>query len=170
MKTPFVVWLFGLPSAGKTTLAWAIWERLAAEGHPSLRIDGDELRSGLCCGLGFSDADRSENLRRAAEVAALSARSGVSSVVAMISPLAVQRAVIAEIPDGQRLIWAWVDCPVEECRRRDVKGLYRRQQEGAVSGLTGVDGAFDEPAPDVLRIPTGEMPVEEAVDTVWRAL
>lgn len=170
MNTPFVVWILGLPSAGKSTLARELRRRLTESGKPCLLLDGDELRGGLCRGLGFSAEDRSENLRRAAEVAALSGRCGVSAVAAMITPLRSQRILVAEILAGLPVFWVWADCPLEECRRRDVKGLYQQQQIGQLSGLTGADAAFEAPEPRVLRISTSTETLAESVDRIWKAL
>ncbi len=169
-EKPFIVWILGLPSAGKSTLARELRQRLTESGKPSLLLDGDELRGGLCRGLGFSAEDRSENLRRAAEMAALSARCGVSAVAAMITPLRSQRALISEILAGFPVLWVWADCPLEECRRRDVKGLYRRQHTGHLTGLTGADAAFEPPGPEMLRIETHREPVANSLERLWQAL
>jgi adenylyl-sulfate kinase len=164
---PFIVWIFGLPSAGKTTLAQCVWTRLDGANEPTILLDGDELRRGLCDGLGFSEGDRRENLRRAAEVAALAARSGVSSVVAMITPMNSQRAMIQEILSDFSLRWIWADCPLNECIRRDVKGLYQQHIKGQCSNLTGVDAPFDAADSGVLRIDTSRLTIEEAVEQIW---
>jgi adenylylsulfate kinase len=170
MNPPVIVWIMGVPSAGKSTLAGELRRRLLNSRRSCLLLDGDELRGGLCRGLGFSIEDRTENLRRAAEVAALSARCGVSSVAAMITPLRSQRVLIAEILAGFPMLWVWADCPVAECRRRDVKCLYRRQQAGDLVGLTGADLEFEQPDPDVLRISTHTEPVEICVDKIIQTL
>jgi adenylylsulfate kinase len=167
---PKLIWIFGLPSVGNSTLAsgWAI--SLRGQGRPCLVLDGDEWRGGLCRGLGFSEDERSENLRRAAEVALLAVRSGISVVVAMITPLASQRAMIAAILHDVPLHWVWADCPAATCRSRDVKGLYRRQQAGDLTGLTGADGAFEIPGPEALRLDTGSLTVTESVEVLWQQL
>lgn len=165
-----VIWIFELPSAGKSTVAAALATRLRSKRYPCLVLDGDELRCGLCRGLGFTEADRSENLRRAAEVALLAARSGIAAVVAMITPLASQRAMIAEMLHDVPLHWVWADSPVETSRSRDVKGLYHRQQVGELTGLTGADGVFEPPGPEILRLDTGSLTVAECVDVLWQQL
>jgi adenylylsulfate kinase len=165
-----VIWIFGLPSAGKSTLASGLAMCLRGQGRPCLVLDGDELRGGLCRGLGFSEDERSENLRRAAEVALLAARSRIAAVVAMSTPLASQRAMIAEILRDVPLQWVWADCPAATCRSRDVKGLYHRQQVGELTGLTGADGVFEPPGPEILRLDTGSLTVAECVDVLWQQL
>ena len=165
-----MTWIFGLPCAGKSSAAAALAKRLRSTGRPSLLLDGDVLRGGLCRGLGFTEADRSENLRRAAELALLAVRSGISVVVAMITPLASQRALIGGILHEIPLHWVWADCPAEICRRRDVKGLYRKQQAGELTDLTGADGVFEVPGPEALRLDTGSMSVAESVDRLWSDL
>ena len=170
LSFPAVQWIIGLPSAGKSTLATALRRRVTQAGLPSLLLDGDDLRGGLCRGLGFSDVDRTESLRRAAEVAALAARAGIGTVAAMITPLRSQREMIAEVLAGHRLLWVWADCPMDECRRRDVKGLYRRQWEGAVTNLTGADGVFEAPGPEALRLDTAKSSVEQCVERIWTSM
>ncbi len=165
-----VIWIFGLPSAGKSTTAIGLRERLRSSGLPCLVLDGDALRGGLCRGLGFTEEERSENLRRAAEVALLAVRSGISVVAAMITPLASQRAMIGGILHEVPLRWVWADCPAETCRSRDVKGLYQRQQAGELTGLTGADGVFEVPGPEILRLDTGSLSVTESVDCLWNDL
>ena len=103
-------------------------------------------------------------------MAALAARSGIGTVAAMITPQETQRVMIRGILAGLPVLWVWADCPVEECLRRDVKGLYRRQQAGELRNLTGMDGVFEAPGFEVLRVDTSALSVEESVDAVWRAL
>ncbi len=114
-EKPFLIWIFGLPSAGKSTLAWELRRRLTESGRPCLLLDGDELRGGLCHGLGFSAEDRSENLRRAAEVAALSAHCGVSAVTAMNHPTTLSKDVNCGDSGGFPCAMG-VGGPLEECR------------------------------------------------------
>lgn len=165
-----VIWIFGLPSAGKSTLAAGLATRLRGTECSCVVLDGDVLRGGLCRGLGFTEEDRSENLRRAAEVALLAVRSDIWVLVAMITPLASQRAMIAEILRNVRLQWVWADCPANTCRSRDVKGLYQRQQAGELSGLTGADADFDAPGPEALRLDTNRFSVAESMETLWKDL
>jgi adenylylsulfate kinase len=158
-----VIWIFGLPSAGKSTLAAGLAACLRGQRRPCLVLDGDELRRGLCRELGFNEDERSENLRRAAEVALLAVRSEISVIVAMITPLAAQREMITDILRNVRLQWVWADCPAETCRSRDVKGLYQRQQVGELRGLTGADAGFEAPGTEVFRLDTIRLSVAESV-------
>jgi adenylylsulfate kinase len=158
-----VIWIFGLPSAGKSTLAAGLAKSLREQRRSCLVLDGDELRGGLCQGLGFTEADRSENLRRAAEVALLAARSEISVIVAMITPLAAHREMITKILRHVLLQWVWADCPAETCRSRDVKGLYQKQQAGELEGLTGADAGFEAPGTEVFRLDTLRLNVAESV-------
>lgn len=168
--SPKVIWIFGLPSAGKSTLATGLTACLPGKERSCLILDGDELRGGLCRGLGFTEEDRCENLRRAAEVALLAVRSEITVIVAMITPLAAQRSMIAEILRNVPLHWVWADSPVETCRCRDVKGLYHRQKVGELTGLTGADAVFEVPGPEALRLDTNRFSVAESVETLREEL
>lgn len=147
---PHVFWLFGLSGAGKTTLATALHRALPG----ALLLDGDRLRAGLCRGLGFSDADRTENLRRAAEVARLGVESGLVVIAAFITPLQEQREMVRTLIGAERLSLIFVDAPLAVCRERDVKGLYAGAQRGAVQGMTGVASVFEPGETVDLRLAT----------------
>lgn len=151
-----VFWLFGLSGAGKTTLGRALADLLRASGVPVLSLDGDRLRQGLCRGLGFSTADRTENLRRAAETARLATESGLCVVATFITPLESQRAMVRGIVGTQRLILIHVRAPLEICQQRDVKGLYAAARDGQLAQLTGVGDPFEAPADVDLIVDTGE--------------
>jgi len=142
-----VFWLFGLSGAGKTTLARQLAADLRTAGRPILEPDGDRLRAGLCRGLGFSEEDRAENLRRAAEAAQLGVDSGLVVVAAFITPLQANRALVRSIIRNGAVSFVFVDAPLEVCRQRDVKQLYAAAARGAVAKFTGVTAAF-EPAVD----------------------
>jgi adenylyl-sulfate kinase len=147
------VWLTGLPGAGKSTIAGALEAALIASGRPAYRLDGDNLRQGVCSGLGFSPADRHENVRRAAEIAHLFADSGTVAIVALVSPFASDRRLARELhqADGLDFLEVFVDTPVSECARRDPKHLYERAAAGQLTGLTGVDAPYEPPsAPEVV--------------------
>lgn len=144
------IWITGLPSAGKTTLAMAIESALVEAGRPVVCLDGDVMRSGLCADLGFSMPDRRENVRRVACVARLLADAAVISVCALVSPLREHRALARSLHEGVGFIEVFADTPLAECERRDSNGLYGRARRGMFDGLTGVDTPYERPlTPDV---------------------
>ncbi|HEU4402208.1 MAG TPA: adenylyl-sulfate kinase [Candidatus Polarisedimenticolia bacterium] len=146
------IWLTGLPSAGKSTIALKLKEMLEARGQSPVILDGDEVRERLSKGLGFSKADRDENVRRIAYVARLLTGTGAVVVVAAISPYRAGRdEARAEI---RRFAEIHVHCPLEECVRRDVKGLYRKAIGGALPHFTGVSDPYEAPLSPELRVET----------------
>ncbi len=155
---PHVFWLFGLSGVGKTTLTLALHRKLIG----SLRLDGDRLRVGLCKGLGFADADRTENLRRAAEVARLGVESGLVVVAAFITPRREQRAMVRRIVGANRCSLIFVDAPLAICRDRDVKGLYAGARHGVVRQMTGVASDFEPGDDPDLRLDTERETVEQS--------
>lgn len=147
-----VVWLTGLSGAGKTTLAVALERRLLQTSCPVTRLDGDDLRQGLCADLGYGRGDRSENVRRVAEVAVLMARAGLVCVVAVIAPYAADRARAKSLAAAHavKFLEVFVDAPIQVCEGRDPKGLYSLARSGKLSGLTGIADAYEPPeSPDV---------------------
>lgn len=139
------VWLFGLSGSGKTTLANALDRRLAAEGFTSFVLDGDNVRTGLNQGLGFSDSDRRENIRRVAEVSRLFVHAGIIVINAFITPRRELRELARGIIGGDDLLEVFVAASFETCAARDPKGLYARAATGAVPAFTGRDSAFEPP-------------------------
>src|SRR4051794_20574196 len=155
------VWFTGLPSSGKSTVAAAVEARLLAEGRAAYVLDGDNLRHGLNGNLGFSVEDRAENVRRTAEVAALMADAGVVALASLVSPRAVDRAEARDVHSraGLPFLEVWVSTPLEECERRDPKGLYARARAGEIPDFTGIGQPYEEPvAPDL------EIRFDEALD------
>jgi bifunctional enzyme CysN/CysC len=166
-----VVWMTGLPSSGKSTIAHALEQRLIAEGQPAYVLDGDNLRHGLNGDLGFSDEDRTENVRRTAHVARLLADAGVVAVVSLVSPFAADRANARELVEAEELPFheVWVSTPVEECERRDPKGLYKKARAGELPGFTGVDGPYEAPARPDLELGS-DVSVGDAVERLVESL
>lgn len=158
------VWLTGLPSAGKTTIALALAERLRAEGHRVEILDGDEIRTFLSAGLGFSPEDRDTNIQRIGFVAELLASNGVKVLAPVIAPYAASRAAVADrhAQQGTPYLEVHVATPVEVCSERDVKGLYAKQAAGEISGLTGVDDPYEAPTAPDLRIQAHAQPVADS--------
>ncbi|AXG80996.1 adenylyl-sulfate kinase [Streptomyces paludis] len=166
------VWLTGLPSAGKTTIAHALADRLRTEGHRVEILDGDEIREFLSAGLGFSRADRHTNVQRIGFVAGLLAAQGVKALVPVIAPYADSREAVRKRHGsaGTTYLEIHVATPVEVCSVRDVKGLYAKQAAGELSGLTGVDDPYEAPdAPD-LRIESHTQSVAESADALHALL
>jgi adenylylsulfate kinase len=158
------IWLTGLPSAGKTTIARALAERLAGEGRRVEVLDGDEIREFLSAGLGFSREDRHTNVQRIGFVAQLLASHGVSVLVPVIAPYADSREAVRKrhLAAGTPYVEVHVATPVEVCAERDVKGLYAKQAAGEISGLTGVDDPYEPPASPDLRIESHTQTVQES--------
>jgi adenylylsulfate kinase len=161
-----VVWLTGLSGSGKTTLANALERRLHADGFLTTLLDGDTLRQGLCTGLGFSDDERAENIRRAAEASKLLLQAGVVCVNAFITPKNSLRAIAREVL-GADLIEVYVECSFEECARRDVKGLYAKARSGGVANFTGQGSAFEPPSAPDLTIRTEQEPLEASLERLY---
>ncbi len=163
-----VIWLFGLSGAGKSTLANGLERALLADGFTTHLLDGDNLRSGLNRGLGFSDDDRAENLRRVAEVAKLFVEAGVVVVASFITPLARHRALVREIVGSADYLPVWVDASFETCARRDPKGLYAKAASGAVAQFTGRDSGFEVPEVDegAWTLRTEEQTPDESLRTL----
>lgn len=162
------VWLTGLPSAGKSTIAAALAGRLAPTGRPVEVLDGDEVRPHLSQGLGFSRADRSLNVRRIGWVAHLLARHGVLAVVPVIAPYADDRSAVRALHEERGAVYVevHVTTPVEVAGARDVKGLYARAQAGLLTGMTGVDDPYEVPDRPEVRIDTHDRTVEDSVDAL----
>jgi bifunctional enzyme CysN/CysC len=164
-QKPLVIWFTGLSGAGKSTIANALESRLVAQGRHTYLLDGDNVRKGLNSDLGFTDADRVENLRRLAETARLMADAGLIVLVCAISPFARERQAARETMAGIRFLEVFVDAPLEVCERRDPKGLYRRARAGDISNFTGIDSPFEKPTSE-MRVDTVKSSVEEISDVL----
>jgi adenylyl-sulfate kinase len=165
-----VVWLTGLPASGKTTIARAVEEVLFARGVQVYTLDGDILRGGLCRDLGFSPADRSENIRRAGTLAGMFADAGMVVLAAFVSPQASQRQTARWAASAAPFVEVFVDCPLAECERRDPKHLFRRARGGEIGTLTGLSAPYESPQHPEVHLRTDRMSVEESVGTIVRYL
>lgn len=172
MTTGATVWLTGLPSAGKTTIAYELARRLREDGHLVEVLDGDEIREFLTAGLGFSRADRYTNVQRIGYLADLLARNGVKALVPVIAPYADSREAVRKRHEvsGTAYVEVHVATPVDVCSVRDVKGLYAKQAAGEISGLTGVDDPYEEPVSPDLRIESQHQTVQESAATLHKLL
>jgi bifunctional enzyme CysN/CysC len=160
-----VIWLTGLPAAGKSTIAVAVERRLFEQGHHAYVLDGDNLRQGLCSDLGFSPADRSENIRRAGEVAALFANAGIITIASFISPYAADRAT-ARRAGGRDFHEIYVKADPAICEARDPKGHYRKARAGEIAGFTGISNDYEAPLEPQLVVDTGALSIDECVAAV----
>ena len=164
------IWFTGLSGAGKTTLARSLENALLASGQPCAILDGDALRLGLCKDLGFSSADRRENIRRAAELARLMNQAGLIAIVALISPLQEDRERARDIIGCDSLFEVHVATPLAVCEARDPKGLYQRARTGELANFTGISARYEVPAHPQLVFDTSTMKVEDCVDALMRSI
>jgi len=161
-----ILWFTGLSGAGKSTLANAVGYELHQRGLASYVLDGDNIRHGLNRGLGFGPDDRKENIRRIGEVAKLFVDAGVITLTAFISPYREDRELARSLVDEGEFIEVYVKCPLEECERRDVKGLYQKARNGEISQFTGISSPYEEPLSAELVIESNEQTIEESVQRV----
>lgn len=165
-----VVWMYGLSGSGKSTIANAAEKALHAQGHHVTMLDGDNLRSGLNAGLGFSDEDRNENIRRAAEVAKLLRHNGSIVLVSLITPQNIFRQQVRDILGNDQYVEVYVKASFEACQQRDVKGLYAKAQDGKVAHFSGKTSSFEEPDQADLVIETENQSVEQSLATLLQSI
>jgi len=165
-QRPAVLWFTGLSGAGKSTIANLVEQKLAARGRHTFLLDGDNVRHGLNRDLGFTEADRIENIRRVGEVARLMADAGLIVMTAFISPFRAERQMVRKmLPDGE-FIEVFVDTPLAEAEQRDAKGLYAKARAGELKNFTGIDSPYEAPEKPEIRIDTTAMSAEEAADLI----
>ena len=162
-----VVWLFGLSGAGKTTLASLLKEKLENEGFFTVSLDGDVLRAGINNDLSFTEDDRSENIRRAAEIARIMLQNDIITICSFITPLEKHRTLAAQIIGGHYLE-VFVDCPMSVCQARDVKGLYKKAQSSQIPNFTGISSGFEVPSKSNLIIYTSLESPMESMEKVYK--
>ncbi len=161
-----VVWFTGLSGAGKSTLAHALEERLYQMVCRTYVFDGDNVRHGLCNDLGFSDADRTENIRRIGEMSRLTVDAGVITLTAFISPIEKDRNWVRNLFASGDFIEVYCRCSLKVCEERDVKGLYKRARAGEVADFTGISSVYDEPKNPELIIDTNNLTIDESVSRI----
>ena len=164
------LWFTGLSGSGKSTVAVAMEEALAGKGIFCRIIDGDNVRCGLNAGLGFSPEDRKENIRRVAEVCKLFTQTGIVTLATFISPTRELRGMAKEIIGEDDFIEVYVSTPIEECERRDVKGLYAKARRGEIKEFTGVSAPFEAPLSPDIEIDTSALDIEESVEKIISAV
>jgi adenylylsulfate kinase len=161
-----ILWFTGLSGSGKSTLSHAVEEQLHKKGCSTFVLDGDNVRHGLCGDLGFSDADRVENIRRVGEVAKLMLEAGVITLTAFISPFKADRDTARKLmPDGD-FLEIYCRCPLEVCEQRDVKGMYKKARAGQIPFFTGIGSAYEAPEQPELIVNTDQLTLEESVQAV----
>lgn len=165
-----VLWFTGLSGAGKSTLAHAVEERLHQRQCRTFTLDGDNVRHGLCGDLGFSEADRQENIRRVGETAKLFLEAGIITLTAFISPFKEDRARVRSIlPHGQ-FLEIYCNCDLSICEQRDTKGLYQKARAGDIKNFTGIDSPYEAPEKPELNVNTGQSSLNDCVEQVMTML
>lgn len=161
-----VIWLTGLSGSGKSTLANALEKRLYEMGLHTYLLDGDNIRHGLNRDLGFSAEDRVENIRRIAEVAKLFVDAGLITITAFISPFVKERELARSRVEAGEFIEIYVKCALEECEKRDPKGLYEKARNGIIPNFTGISSPYEEPNHPELTVETDQISVDEGVEQI----
>ena len=169
-QRPFVIWLTGLSGSGKSTLANALERRLVEMGRHTILMDADNIRKGLNRDLGFSEADRVENIRRIGEVAKLMTDAGLIVITAFISPFRVDRDMVRTLLPAGTFLEVHLSTPLEVCEARDPKGLYRKVRQGEIPNFTGISSPYEEPLQPELRLNTGTLPVNECAEVIMELL
>jgi bifunctional enzyme CysN/CysC len=169
-QKPAILWLTGLSGAGKSTIANIVEKKLAAMGRHTFLLDGDNVRHGLNRDLGFTDADRVENIRRVAEVAKLMTDAGLIVITAFISPFRAERDMVRAMVPASEFFEVYIDTPLAEAEKRDVKGLYKKARAGTLKNFTGIDSAYEPPETPDIHIDTMKLSAEEAAEEIVRTL
>lgn len=164
-KSP-VIWFTGLSGSGKSTVSVELEKALFEHGVHAYRLDGDNIRHGLNNNLGFSPEDRKENIRRIGEVANLLNDAGLVTLTAFISPYREDRNQVRQLLEDGDFIEVFVKCSLEECEKRDPKGLYQKARDGEIKGFTGIDAPYDEPEQPEVTVETDEMELKESVEVI----
>jgi len=160
----FVLWFTGLPSSGKSTIAHTVEEKFHQMGCRTFVFDGDNVRHGLCADLGFSDEDRTENIRRIGEMTKLFVEAGIIAISAFISPFNVDRGKVRNLLRDGDFIEIFCRCPIEICEQRDPKGHYRKARRGELKNFTGISSPYEEPQNPELILDTADFSIDECVD------
>ncbi len=165
-----VIWLTGLSGSGKSTIARALEARLIRDGRLAYVLDGDNVRHGLNADLSFSPAERTENIRRIGEVAALFADAGVIVLTAFISPYRADRLQAREAVGAERFVEVFVDAPLSVCEQRDPKGLYEKARAGEIDEFTGISAPYEQPEAPALVVPAATLDIDTCVENIHKEL
>jgi adenylylsulfate kinase len=165
-QKPCILWFTGLSGAGKSTVADAVEQKLFELGHHTYLLDGDNVRHGLNKDLGFSDADRVENIRRIGEMAKLFADAGLIVMSAFISPFRSDRQMVRDLVKEKEFVEVYISTPLSTCEERDPKGLYKKARSGQIKNFTGIDSDYEVPHHPEVTLNTAELNVSECVDRV----
>ncbi|RQW61703.1 adenylyl-sulfate kinase [Vibrio viridaestus] len=169
-QTPVVLWFTGLSGSGKSTIANAVESLLLEKGKHSYLLDGDNVRHGLNKDLGFSDADRVENIRRIGEVAKLFVDSGSIVLTAFISPFIADRQQVRELLQPEQFLEVFIDTPLDVCESRDPKGLYKKARAGEIKHFTGIDSEYEAPKQPEIHVETANASIEECAVQIVQKL
>ena len=169
-QKPLIIWLSGLSGSGKSTIANDLEKKLYENGYLSYLLDGDNIRIGLNKDLGFSDDDRKENIRRISEVSRLMLDAGLIVITAFISPFEEERELAKSLVKEENYFLVHVNCSVEKCEERDVKGLYKKARAGEIKNFTGIDSPYEIPNKPNLIVDTEKESVSESVDKIFSAI
>ena len=161
-----IIWFTGLSGAGKSTIAHALEDKLHKNKVRTYVLDGDNVRNGLCKDLGFSDADRTENIRRIGEVSLLMVESGVIVLTAFISPFIEDRKIVRELASAGEFIEVYCNAPLDVCEARDVKGVYKKARAGEISDFTGISSPYEIPDNPEIILDTGNQTIDDSVDSI----
>lgn len=169
-QRPRCIWFTGLSASGKSTIANQLEKRLYAEGRHTYLLDGDNVRHGLNRDLGFTEADRVENIRRIGEVARLMVDAGLIVIVSFISPFRAERRMARQLFEAEEYVEVFVDTPLEECERRDPKGLYAKARRGELRNFTGIDSPYEPPEAAEVRVDTSRLTPADAAEAIMARL
>lgn len=167
---PITVWLTGLPSSGKTTLGTGLKLHISSSSHNVVLLDGDEVRKSICSDLGFSEKDRSENIRRVAAIARLLNDQGFVVICCLVSPLISMREMAKHIIGEDKFCEVFVDANLETCNKRDVKGLYKKAKSGLINDLTGVSAPYEIPKNPCIHVRTDVLTVDQSLQLLYNGV